>query len=541
LDPIFYVNEKESDEFTFYLDRGKDNKVISKLRAQLGYPEDAEATGSATTKMFSLPQRILVKNLILTKDALKLPSHFWTGVRKAAKSTPRGYLCERLNKNHYSRKCLSKKKLNEADKKILFDATLRILNNAVQKDRLEKHQWRIGAFDDRDKEFLDSLTASEANKWRNRFIMEHAFRNVIKGTQAGRALICYSYVSQYLSVTFRKISDDQGYKAGHYVDEAKRKNNLFSLGEYCDLLYREVFQATNSAQHAQGLVVITGSTKSAKSEIARGLIQLYLDGKGKSDRRHHLVTFEDPVERFYAYKNIKGCSPWGALDLPMKSVSRDYTPRQKESDARLLQDALNDALRQTPALFFVGETRNSREWKVLLNFAATGHLIVTTAHAGSLVEAMHKIFEALEVKTAADRSEVASKLLGVIHLRRDALMFSGVAKKKRNGPSILFPALWRRTPRGIAALTSDGLASLLPYRPPNNVSDGDNQPAVSHESDKDPTERAASCLGRRWIIEQLMTKTITSQQITKAYEEKLVQKLLAQVYEQATEWDLQGV
>jgi hypothetical protein len=49
----------------------------------------------------------------------------------------------------------------------------------------------------------------------------------------------------------------------------------------------------------------------------------------------------------------------------------------------------------------------------------------------------------------------------------------------------LFPTLWRRTPRGIAGLTSNGLASLLPHYP--------SQP-----------EDAPSCLGRKWLIERLL-------------------------------------
>jgi hypothetical protein len=214
--------------------------------------------------------------------------------------------------------------------------------------------------------------------------------------------------------------------------------------------------------------------------------------------------------------------------MPRSSETTDYTPRQKEKDARLLEDALSDALRQTPALFFVGETRNSEEWKVLLNFAATGHLIVTTAHAGSLVEAMHKIFEALHVKTAADRNEVAAKLLSVIHLRSYDLEVNGAAAKTTT--NALFPALWRRTPRGIASLTSDGLASLLPSRPHDIGAAG-----VQSQEANGP-----SCLGRRWLIQQIMEQQETLDELESVFQAEF-NPLREQAYAKATEWDLRGV
>jgi hypothetical protein len=80
------------------------------------------------------------------------------------------------------------------------------------------------------------------------------------------------------------------------------------------------------------------------------------------------------------------------------------------------------------------------------------------------------------VQTPAQRNEVASHLVGLIHLKREEIA----------GISILVPTLWRRTSRGLNALTSDGLASVLPHRPRNN-----KLPLVS-------------CLGRRWFIKELL-------------------------------------
>lgn len=226
----------------------------------------------------------------------------------------------------------------------------------------------------------------------------------------------------------------------------------------------------------------------------------------------------------------------------------------------MLRDALMDALRQTPALYFVGETRSKDEWKVLLDFAATGHLIVTTAHAGSLIEAVHKIFESLSVETPAERSEIASKLLAVIHLRNHEMPLKAVIKNgKPVTPvtNVLFPALWRRTPRAIAALTSDGLASLLPFRPKANpgvetrdgggansqsgphVNTSVNQSGDGRTGPEQGGEELDSSLGHRWLIEQLIEDEKTNRNLHTVFGDEL-QNLTSQAYRKATEWDLQG-
>lgn len=95
----------------------------------------------------------------------------------------------------------------------------------------------------------------------------------------------------------------------------------------------------------------------------------------------------------------------------------DYTPREKGKDAMSIKEAVMNALRQTPKVLFVGETREIGDWSRLLDFAGTGHLVVTTAHAGSLVEAMANLLRAVEARRPTKRSEVADRTLALIHLR----------------------------------------------------------------------------------------------------------------------------
>lgn len=79
-------------------------------------------------------------------------------------------------------------------------------------------------------------------------------------------------------------------------------------------------------------------------------------------------------------------------------------------------------------------------------------MIVTTAHAGSLTEAMQLLFDAMKVKSAAERNHTASRILGIIHMKR----------LKVGETTVLLPAMWRNTTKAVNNLTAVGLASLLP-------------------------------------------------------------------------------
>jgi Tfp pilus assembly pilus retraction ATPase PilT len=97
------------------------------------------------------------------------------------------------------------------------------------------------------------------------------------------------------------------------------------------------------------------------------------------------------------------------------------------------------------------------DWSTLLRFAGTGHLTITTGHAGSLVETMAQILQAANVRTPAERSHVAGRIAALVHIR---------AHKPKSGTpdKVLVPAIWCRTPRTISAFTAEGLGSMLPNR-----------------------------------------------------------------------------
>ena len=267
---------------------------------------------------------------------------------------------------------------------------------------------------------------------------------------------------------------------GEYRPTDKRGDFLTSIATTCQALAEQLFQhdaGEARQQEHHGLIVVSGSTGAGKSNIATGLIYHYLTNLRElhnklSRRRPHLITFEDPIEK-----------RWCETPADAQREGIDYTPRQKHIDAQNLTQVVNDALRQTPAVLFVGEIRSDSDWQPLIRFSESGHLAVTTTHAGSLSEAMTRLMRARRCKTPADRGDLARILLGVIHLESHSI---GSQCSDFPNRSVVLPTLWRRRPAGIMGLVADGCASLVPQ-------------CIAHGN--------ASTLGRQWYARWLENHT----------------------------------
>jgi len=346
-------------------------------------------------------------------------------------------------------------------------------------------------------------------------------------TISGRGLACSCFAGKYRSITVRvKERDIESSSPCSYWDEnqwgslsreefkegykpppkpspgSERSKFLFDGESLCKQLYQLIF-----AKKEQGVVVITGSTNTTKSTIVRGLIYMFLqrkieESKRNQQRRPHLVTLEDPIEQFY-HENKNGPAP------PEWSQFRglDYTPRDLEIDTKDIETALmRDALRQTPSVVYIGAIRNDQDWKSVVEFGGTGHLVVTTSHAGSLVESIDRILSASKKESeveAKKRGQVIEKILAVVHLRAD----------KIGDQRVILPALWRHTPTGVASFVNDGLGALLPHNP--SVEMGQRIEDVS-------------CLGRYWFATRLLNEGVP-------------ENIAKEVKDKAMFWDLEGI
>jgi Tfp pilus assembly pilus retraction ATPase PilT len=277
---------------------------------------------------------------------------------------------------------------------------------------------------------------------------------------------CSCFAKGLLSRTIRELQRPDGYKTKATRRVSRRalpatweytaieKGRPCSINKVSKLLYSQLSVPADGV--LSGLLVVSGSTSSGKSQIARNLIHIYLTNLLAADpkRRPHLITFEDPIESEF----------WNVAEAKRIDRPIDYTPRQKTFDANSLNEVVNDALRQTPKVLYVGEVRDIGEWKELIRFAGTGHLAVTTTHADSVQECLGHILEANNADNAVKRSVIASRLVAAAHIRK----VSG----DRNDCSILVPAMWHKTPGSVMQFISQGLASVLPNRPTNNQRSG---------------------------------------------------------------------
>ena len=144
-----------------------------------------------------------------------------------------------------------------------------------------------------------------------------------------------------------------------------------------------------ASKRNQGIVLITGPTGSGKSTTLYSTLSLIDSIKKK------IITFEDPIERRNMY--------WAQGE-------RKIT---QNSDTTFdFLDAKKAILRQDPNVILMGEVRDSESAQFAVEAANTGHLVFTTIHANSAVDAFERLAE-LEVEPA----KIATSALAIFAQR----------------------------------------------------------------------------------------------------------------------------
>jgi twitching motility protein PilT len=138
----------------------------------------------------------------------------------------------------------------------------------------------------------------------------------------------------------------------------------------------------------RGLVLVTGPTGSGKSTTLASMID-----KINRERRHHIVTIEDPIE--YLHPN-KSCV---------------VNQREVGVDTKSFKDALKYILRQDPDVVLVGEMRDLETIEAALTISETGHLVFATLHTNGAINAINRI---IDVFPAHQQPQVRSQLSFVL-------------------------------------------------------------------------------------------------------------------------------
>jgi twitching motility protein PilT len=117
-----------------------------------------------------------------------------------------------------------------------------------------------------------------------------------------------------------------------------------------------------------GLVIVSGPTGAGKSTTLASLLH-----RINESRRCHIITIEDPIE--YLHRSIQSL----------------INQRQVGADTASFNDALVASLRQDPDVILVGEIRDLATIRTAITAAETGHLVLTTVHAGDCVGAVERL------------------------------------------------------------------------------------------------------------------------------------------------------
>jgi twitching motility protein PilT len=146
------------------------------------------------------------------------------------------------------------------------------------------------------------------------------------------------------------------------------------------------------AQYPSGLVLMTGPTGSGKSTTLSALIEHV-----NLAMTRHVITLEDPIEYLYTSKRSL---------IHQREVGRDV-----ESFAT----GLRAALREDPDIILLGEMRDQDTIAAALTAAETGHLVLSTMHAGSAAMAIDRVIDVFPgPKQPQVRMQLASTLRAVV-------------------------------------------------------------------------------------------------------------------------------
>lgn len=198
----------------------------------------------------------------------------------------------------------------------------------------------------------------------------------------------------------------------------------------------QMVQVLSHLGNRNGLILIAGATGQGKTTTACSLLREYLLGFGDV-----AVTIEDPPELM--------------LDGEHGEHGRCFQLMLEEGQT--FGSALVDSLRYTPRYIFLGELRKPEDASMALRAAISGHLVITTIHAGDVEEAINAMIklaagaEGSSVEYARDQLSIG--LAAVIHQR--------LLKIPTGGKKLSLQTLFTGNDKGLKTLIRDGQVNQI--------------------------------------------------------------------------------
>ncbi|MFQ6605056.1 MAG: PilT/PilU family type 4a pilus ATPase [Fidelibacterota bacterium] len=125
---------------------------------------------------------------------------------------------------------------------------------------------------------------------------------------------------------------------------------------------------SNLAMEDRGLIFVVGATGSGKSTTMAAMID-----HCNANKTAHILTLEDQIEFLKSHK--KGI----------------VNQREIGQDSHSYFAALKSALREAPSVLLIGEIRDKEAMSAAMNFAETGHLVLSTLHANNAYQTIERI------------------------------------------------------------------------------------------------------------------------------------------------------
>ena len=148
-------------------------------------------------------------------------------------------------------------------------------------------------------------------------------------------------------------------------------------------------QLAELAHVQRGIILLSGTTGSGKSTTLAAII-----GEINRTQRRRIITVEDPVEYVFADD---------------QSV---ITQREVGLDTLSFESSLKHLMRQDPDVILIGEMRDTTSIRTAFLAAETGHLVLSTLHAGTADLAVPRI---LDVFPADEHDTIRMAIAANLH------------------------------------------------------------------------------------------------------------------------------
>lgn len=148
-------------------------------------------------------------------------------------------------------------------------------------------------------------------------------------------------------------------------------------------------QLADLAMAQRGIILLAGTTGSGKSTTLAAII-----GEINRNQRRRIITVEDPIE--YTFDDDQSI----------------ITQREVGLDTISFENALKHLLRQDPDVILIGEMRDTTSIQTALLAAETGHLVLSTLHAGTADQAIPRM---LDVFPAAEQNQIRLGIAGNLY------------------------------------------------------------------------------------------------------------------------------